>query len=167
LTTLETKIFTVNKLELIKVALDRLFLKRIEILILLLFIGSCAVFMSVIAVPELYKQIYVYSFLGIIGLYFIVLPFAVIQNILFSSNRLLFQPHKMRIDNDALEIVYTEGSKSLVRLENIYKLVNDNKYYLLYISKNQFFYIPKNAFMNNEEIAAFESTIKPGIIVKK
>jgi hypothetical protein len=75
------------------------------------------------------------------------------------ENKLFLIERFFEISEDSITGILTDGSKSIVKLDNIIKVTTLKKYYLLYISKSQFIYIPKNSFMNQQDQEWFTNEI--------
>ena len=88
-----------------------------------------------------------------------ILTFGYLYYWIHSKNRkLIFEETKMSFDNDYLLFVRNEN-ESKIPYKNIYKLVEKEDYWLLYLMKSEFIYTPKNIFHTTEDYNSFLNLI--------
>ncbi len=95
----------------------------------------------------------------LLPLYLIIFPLYLFSFVKKSNNPAIRHDMIISFDDKFIFGKLSDGSENKLNMENIIKIRNRNKYYLLYISKHQFIYIPKIAFKSNSDRETFEKIV--------
>ena len=75
------------------------------------------------------------------------------------KNVALFVRRQLEFNDEKIAATLEDGSKNEIALKYVFKIIERDNYWLLYISKGQFVYVPKSAFETIEEMQAFEQLL--------
>jgi len=126
------------------------------------------------------KRWWLYIWIWAMGLFFLCLEkrgsfenfflyFSIVFPLLFlfqnwryahsKDNKIFLLERYYQIDNEKIVGYLSDGSESLMKLENFNRIAQTKKYYILYLSKNQFIYFDKDSFKSEHDKIWFENEI--------
>lgn len=149
--TITSKSFQLTKYQYYKILLRKYFQRRIWFYV---FLWIVTIFISLIDINFVTILLILYAFL-----YPLIICLVIYRRAIKADSQ-IFTERKIEFKQNILTVYFSNNTQTEIKKSSISKIVNRNKYCMLYISKNQFIYIPVKAFDNIESYYEFLNLLR-------